>query len=212
MLKFVGDDVRGCAKARSVAAASPKLVSTRMLSGTSSQTAGAPGCMRVFGMQHEGQFVIVDVTASAASSACALVSATTMATASPTWRTLSAGSSRCGPMKISPPPGAVSFMSSRVFGTGSWRDGAEAIGGAIGAGEDAEHAGHRQRRGLVDLNDARVRRAASAPSPRAPAPAKLKSSVKRPWPVTSRSSSLRGMGWPMKRKPVSGLFIRMPAT
>ena len=36
-------------------------------------------------------------------------------------------------------------------------DGAEAVGGAIGAGEDAEHAGHRQRRRLVDRNDARVR-------------------------------------------------------
>ena len=40
-------------------------------------------------------------------------------------------------------------------------DGAEAVGGAIGAGEDAEHAGHVQRRRLVDGDDAcvRVRRA-----------------------------------------------------
>ena len=41
------------------------------------------------------------------------------------------------------------------------RDGAEAVGLAIGAGEHAEHAGQRQRSGLVDRDDARmgVRRA-----------------------------------------------------
>jgi hypothetical protein len=36
-------------------------------------------------------------------------------------------------------------------------DGAEAVGGAIGAGEDAEHAGQRQRAGFVDRDDARMR-------------------------------------------------------
>ena len=51
--------------------------------------------------------------------ACALVSATTMATASPTCRTLSAGSSALGPMNTAPPLGPVSFMSNLVFGTGS---------------------------------------------------------------------------------------------
>ena len=41
------------------------------------------------------------------------------------------------------------------------RDGAEVVGRAIGAGEHAEHAGHRQRARLVDRDDARmgVRRA-----------------------------------------------------
>ena len=36
-------------------------------------------------------------------------------------------------------------------------DGAEAVGGAIGAGEHAEHAGQRQRAGFVDRGDARMR-------------------------------------------------------
>ncbi len=48
-----------------------------------------------------------------------MLSATTIATGSPTWRALSAGSSRCGPMNTVPPPGPVSFMSYRVLGNGS---------------------------------------------------------------------------------------------
>jgi hypothetical protein len=44
-------------------------------------------------------------------------------------------------------------MSSRVFVA----DGAEAVGGAIGAGKDTEHAGHVQCGRLVDGNDTRVR-------------------------------------------------------
>ena len=91
-------------------------------------------------------------------------------------------------------------------------DGAEAVGGAIGAGEDAEHAGHRSVPRALSIDTMRACACGERTIAACAWPGKLKSSVKRPCPVTSRASSWRGMGWPMKRKPVSGLFIRMPAT
>ena len=43
-----------------------------------------------------------------------------MATASPTWRALSAGSSIWGPSNTFAPPGPASFISNLVDGTGVW--------------------------------------------------------------------------------------------
>jgi len=78
------------------------------------------------------------------------------------------------------------------------RDRTELVGGAIGAGVDAEHAGHCLRRRRVDGEDAgvRVRRAHHH---RIGLPRDLEVVGERPLPVMSRSSSLRGNGLPMKR-------------
>ncbi len=131
------------------------------LFGASSHTAGAPGCMASSQCRTNGSSSYCTSTASAASIACALVSATTIATASPTWRALSAGSSMCGPMNTAPPPGPVSFMSYFVFGTGSCGMGAELVGGAVGAGEHrrARRAFASPRRFDRDNARMRIRRA-----------------------------------------------------
>ena len=60
-------------------------------------------------------------------------------------------------MKTSPPPGAaelhvVARLRQRIV-----PDRPEPVGGAIGAGENAKHAGQRQRALLVDRHDARMR-------------------------------------------------------
>ncbi len=89
--------------------------------------------------------------------ACALVSATTMATASPTWRALSAGKSALGPMNTTPPPGPVSFMSNLVFGTGSCGIGPSLSAAQSAPVKHAEHARHRFRRRGIDRDNARMR-------------------------------------------------------
>src|SRR5579871_616063 len=195
------------AKARSVASASPNSVSIKTLSGTSSHNAGAPGRIASSLCWTNGSSSYSTRMASAASNARALVAATTIATASPTWRALSDGSSAWGPMNTVRPPGACSFMSNLVFGTGSCGSGA-----SLSAAQSAP-VNTPSTPGIV--------LAAAVPIPTMRAcgcgertiaayawPSRLKSSVKRPRPVTSRSSSLRGKGLPMKRKPVgSGLVV-----
>ena len=56
---------------------------------------------------------------------------------------------------------ALDYSLFRGFGIGIRNDtgtlGTEPVGGAIGAGVHAEHAGHHQRFGFVDREDARVR-------------------------------------------------------
>ena len=63
----------------------------------------------------------------------------------------------CGPMKIAPPPGPVSFMSYLRLGQRVVRDGGQPVGEAVGAAEDAEHARHRLGARRIDAEDARVR-------------------------------------------------------
>src|SRR3974390_3269847 len=194
-----------CAKARSVAAASPKRVSTRVLFGTSSQMAGGPGCMASSECSTNGISSYAISTASAASGACAFVFATTIATASPTWRALSAGNNRCGPMKIAPPPGAVSFMSSRVFGTGSC---GMAPSPSAAQSVPVYTPSTPGIASALALSIERMRACGCGERTIAAQawPSKLKSSVNCPFPTTSRASSVRGMGCPRKRKD-AGLFI-----
>ena len=118
MLNSVFTICAAFAKARSVLSLSPNIVSHGTLSGISSHTTGAPGLSASSEWMTNGSSSYSTSMASAPSIACARVSATTIATASPTWRALSAGSSMCGPANTGPPPGAVSFMSNRVEGTG----------------------------------------------------------------------------------------------
>src|SRR6266516_1212321 len=136
---------------------------------------------------------------STASSPCGTLSATTMARASPTWRTRAVGNSICGPMKTAPPPAACSFMSYLVFGSGSW---------GMAASPSAW-----QSTPVNTPNTPGIALACAASIPRMRAcgcgersitaqawPSRLKSSLKRPWPVTSRSSSLRVIGLPIEQK------------
>ena len=145
------------AKAWSVASALPNTVSTVTLFGTSSHSTGAPGGI--------------------ASSECSTNGNSSYAprpprrhpspapwSRPPPWRPLRRhgapcrpAAGMCGPMNTAPPPGPVSFMSNLVFGTGSCGIGAELVGGAIGAGEHAEHAGHRLRPRGIDRDNARMR-------------------------------------------------------
>ncbi len=80
-----------------------------------------------------------------------------MATASPTCRALSAGSSRCGPMKTAPPPGAASFMSNLVFGSGSCGMGLRLSAAQSAPVNTPSTPGIALRLRRIDRDDARVR-------------------------------------------------------
>src|SRR5262245_2788315 len=180
-----------------------------MLSATSSHTAGAPGAMASSECVTKGSSSYSTSTASAASSACASVSATTMATASPTWRALSAGSSTCGPMKISPPPGPVSFMSYLVFGTGSCGIGPRRSPRQSAPVKIPRTPGSVCAR-VLSMRTIRACGYGERTMTACSSPGSEKSSLKRPLPVTRRSSSLRGTGFPIVRK--EGSFIAIVST
>src|SRR6266446_10891748 len=184
------------ANARSVASRSPKTVSTMTLPGTSSHARGAPSSRARSECVTQGSSSYATSTVSTASSASSLVSATTIATASPTWRTLSVGRSQWGPSKILPPPGPVSFMSSLVEGRGLC-----GIGPRRSAAQSAPLYTFRTP-GIARARAASMRtRRACGWGERTIAAwacrAMLKSSANRPAPVRSRRSSLRRSGSPI---------------
>ena len=101
-------------------------------------------------------------------------------------------------MNIASPPAAVSFMSYFVLGRGSC---------GIGASSSARQSAPVKTPSTPGMARALVvsilRMRACGWGERTIAanvsPASLKSSLKRPWPVTRRASSWRGIGLPMKR-------------
>jgi len=105
-------------------------------------------------------------------------------------------------MKSAPPPAACSFMSYLVLGSGSC---------GMAPSPSARQSAPVKTPSTPGIAVARL---ASIPRMRACAcgersitaqawPSTLKSSLKRPWPVMSRASSLRTRGLPMKRKLIS---------
>ena len=95
------------AKAAATAPASPWWKSTTWLPGTSSWSSGAPGAAAARASVTAGSGSMSGATASAASRACCAVSATTMATGSPTKRTL--------PVVITGWVGTRAALPSRFF-------------------------------------------------------------------------------------------------
>ena len=92
------------ANASAVAASLPWRISAAMLSDASGHKAGAPAVVASVKPTTCGSSSYSAYTASAASRACCMVSATTMATASPTWRTRSCASTRRSGVAPGAPP------------------------------------------------------------------------------------------------------------
>src|SRR5438552_3639307 len=108
------------AKAASVAAASPAMVSTATFDAHASHTATAPAAIASVDVTTAGSGSHSTVTRSAPSRAASAVSATTIATGSPTKRTRSTGRGRGFATKNGEPSGLLSGTSCGFVGTGRY--------------------------------------------------------------------------------------------
>ena len=136
---------------------SPNRVSTSMLSGTSSQTAGAPGRIASSRMQHERQFLVTHLDRLGGVHRLRLGLGDHHGDRFADMARLVGGQQQMRADEHRAAAGrgelhVVFGLRQRIV-----RNGLEPIGRAIGAGEDAEHARHRFCPRRIDRDDARMR-------------------------------------------------------
>ena len=154
------DDVRGGGKAASTAALSPIVSTKPILSGHSAHTRGAPGCVACAVEVTAGSSSYSTAINSAASSACAIVSATTKAT-----RVADPAHALLGEDRIAR---LVHRRAVAPLEPAMHRQVAESRGLHVGRGEHRQHAGRRLRRRSCRSKRSSRARAASAARRRAP--------------------------------------------